>query len=233
MLVSDTAATDHPTDPTHSDHNESSSNPQRAVKIVLLGDQGVGKTSLRCQFLYHYFSSTYRATIGADFLMHRMKSSDGTIVDLQIWDTAGQERFNAVSKAFYRGSDIGVIVYDITNSESFYHLAKWLDNFVANCGGSKPFIMIVGNKLDHDTTRQISMRQAVEFATSQIEEGLMQDVKLDVIEVSAKNKTQVNGLFQRCAELAALKLKNDDLMPISFDSVDVASEMPEQRHGCC
>lgn len=89
------------------------------VKVVLLGDQSVGKTSLRSQYLYRYFSSMYKATIGADFLMKRVRTPDDQIMDLQIWDTAGQERFNAVSRAFYRGADIGVIVYDITNAESF------------------------------------------------------------------------------------------------------------------
>ncbi|VEU21820.1 DEKNAAC102331 [Brettanomyces naardenensis] len=203
----------------------------RSIKLVLLGDQGVGKTSLRCQFLYHYFSSSYKATIGADFLMYKAKTKDDSFIDLQIWDTAGQERFNAVSRAFYRGADIGIFVYDITNSESFYDLSKWIENFLSNCGSSKPFVMIVGNKIDNETIRQISYRQAVEFASTQVEEGLIRDVKMDVIETSAKNYRDVEKLFARCGELGEIKLKDDDMVMMSFGSVDVA--VRKERRGCC
>ncbi|QPG74974.1 hypothetical protein FOA43_002313 [Brettanomyces nanus] len=208
------------------------------IKVVLLGDQGVGKTSLRSQLLYHYFSSSYKATIGADFLMYKMKTSEDEFVDLQIWDTAGQERFNAVSRAFYRGADIGIFVYDISSSDSFYNLAKWIDKFTANTSDSKPLIMIVGNKLDNETIRQISYRQAKEFSRTQLEEGMIENSDLDVVETSAKNYRDVEKLFMRCGELGAIKMKNNDLMSMSFDGIDVAMEPSaeaagEGSRGCC
>lgn len=209
-----------------------------AIKVVLLGDPSVGKTSLRSQYLYRYFSSMYKATIGADFLMRRVRTSDDGVVDLQIWDTAGQERFNAVSRAFYRGADVGVVVYDITNAESFYHLAKWVDDFVANCGGSRPYLIIVGNKRDNKSIRQISYRQAAEFAAKQVEDGLIRDTERDVVETSAKRHQDTVDLFSRCAELGAQKLKNDALSPMGFDEADTSNTVdiagfPGKQSGCC
>lgn len=191
----------------------------RSVKVVLLGDQGVGKTSLRCQFLYHYFSSSYKATVGADFLTYKVKTHDDEFVNLQIWDTAGQERFNAVSRAFYRGADIGILVYDITNPDTFYNLDKWLENFVANARG-RPYIVVVGNKLDRESIRRVSSRQAVEFASHQ-EDGLFQDVDKDVLETSAKRHEDVEKVFQRCAQLGALKVDYGELEQMGFDTVDI------------
>ncbi|ODV84029.1 hypothetical protein CANARDRAFT_29481 [[Candida] arabinofermentans NRRL YB-2248] len=199
--------------------NTKANDELRAVKVILLGDQSVGKTSIRSQYIHHYFSNNYKATIGADFLSYKVKTKSNDFVGLQIWDTAGQERYNAVSRAFYRGCDIAILIYDITNSESFHNLDKWLNNFLKYCGSSQPKVMIIGNKSDCSSLRQISFRQAVEFA-GHLSEGLVDDSKLDLIEVCARNYLDVEKIFNRCAEIGLVKVKEQgQLVRLDFDTV--------------
>merc|ERR1719473_1870579 len=94
------------------------------LKVIILGDSGVGKTSLMNQYVNKKFSNQYKATIGADFLTKEVLL-DEKLVTMQIWDTAGQERFQSLGVAFYRGADACVLVYDITNARSFSQLQTW------------------------------------------------------------------------------------------------------------
>lgn len=199
---------------------------QRSLKVILMGDASVGKTSLRSQFVHHVFSSSYRATIGGDYLTATVNNTL-----LQIWDTAGQERFNSISKTFYRGSDIAIFVYDLTNLVTFQHLGRWINDFLENCHVLKPGIVIVGNKLDKLNLRQISLRQAREFASTNINlVDLIEDLKLDVIELSAKNLAEVELLFNRVVELGSAKMNQfDDIL--EYDNVDITT--PSRKYGCC
>ncbi|KAG9311170.1 P-loop containing nucleoside triphosphate hydrolase protein [Chiua virens] len=101
------------------------------VKLVLIGASGVGKTSLRTQYISGRFSTGYRATIGADFiaktLPHPTRPDD--VVTLQIWDTAGQERFSSLSTAFFRGADAALLMFDVNRPESLTALKKWWQEF--------------------------------------------------------------------------------------------------------
>ena len=125
-----------------------SSKKKNTLKVVIIGDSGVGKTSVLQRYMSGKFSAQHRATVGADFL-----SKDITLgaknYNLQVWDTAGQERFQSIGSAFYRGSDCCVVVFDITQAKSFDNLETWKNEFI-NQGGIKdperfPFI-ILGNK---------------------------------------------------------------------------------------
>lgn len=92
------------------------------LKVVLIGDGGVGKTSLRNQYIHKKFTDAYKATIGADFITKEVETNDGKKVMMQIWDTAGQERFQSLGVAYYRGADACILVYDVNNYLSFQHL---------------------------------------------------------------------------------------------------------------
>uniref|UniRef100_A0A8C8X154 RAB6A, member RAS onco family n=99 Tax=Amniota TaxID=32524 RepID=A0A8C8X154_PANLE len=150
-------------------------NPLRKFKLVFLGEQSVGKTSLITRFMYDSFDNTYQATIGIDFLSKTMYLEDRT-VRLQLWDTAGQERFRSLIPSYIRDSTVAVVVYDITNVNSFQQTTKWIDD-VRTERGSDVIIMLVGNKTDLADKRQVS-----------IEEGERKAKELNVmfIETSAK-----------------------------------------------
>uniref|UniRef100_A0A3B1J4C3 RAB6B, member RAS oncogene family b n=1 Tax=Astyanax mexicanus TaxID=7994 RepID=A0A3B1J4C3_ASTMX len=163
-------------------------NPLRKFKLVFLGEQSVGKTSLITRFMYDSFDNTYQATIGIDFLSKTMYLEDRT-VRLQLWDTAGQERFRSLIPSYIRDSTVAVVVYDITNVNSFQLTSKWIDD-VRTERGSDVIIMLVGNKTDLEEKRQIT-----------IEEGEQRAKELNVmfIETSAKTGSNVKQLFRRVA----------------------------------
>uniref|UniRef100_A0A7N8XBI3 RAB41, member RAS oncogene family n=1 Tax=Mastacembelus armatus TaxID=205130 RepID=A0A7N8XBI3_9TELE len=164
-------------------------NPLRKFKLVFLGEQSVGKTSLITRFMYDSFDNTYQATIGIDFLSKTMYLEDRTI-RLQLWDTAGQERFRSLIPSYIRDSAAAVVVYDIANLNSFQQTSKWIDD-VRTERGSDVIIMLVGNKTDlADKSRQITT-----------EEGEQRAKELNVmfIETSAKTGYNVKQLFRRVA----------------------------------
>ncbi|MCO5593721.1 hypothetical protein L7F22_047738 [Adiantum nelumboides] len=99
------------------------------LKVIILGDSGVGKTSLMNQYVNKKFSNQYKATIGADFLTKEVQVED-RLVTMQIWDTAGQERFQSLGVAFYRGADCCVLVYDVNVMKSFENLDNWRNEFL-------------------------------------------------------------------------------------------------------
>ncbi|XP_060668613.1 ras-related protein Rab7 isoform X2 [Ziziphus jujuba] len=106
------------------------------LKVIILGDSGVGKTSLMNQYVNRKFSNQYKATIGADFLTKEVQFEDRQFT-LQIWDTAGQERFQSLGVAFYRGADCCVLVYDVNVMKSFENLNNWREEFLIQVSEKK------------------------------------------------------------------------------------------------
>ncbi|KAJ7247092.1 P-loop containing nucleoside triphosphate hydrolase protein, partial [Mycena rebaudengoi] len=124
-------------------------------KVVIIGASGVGKTSIRGQYISARFSTSYRATIGADFITKTLPSQEpgGEPVVLQIWDTAGQERFSSLASAFFRGADAAILVYDVTAPHTMHALRKWWAEFrdkapVADADLGAFCVVVVGNKMD-------------------------------------------------------------------------------------
>ncbi|XP_030294057.1 ras-related protein Rab-6A isoform X1 [Sparus aurata] len=198
-------------------------NPLRKFKLVFLGEQSVGKTSLITRFMYDSFDNTYQATIGIDFLSKTMYLEDRTI-RLQLWDTAGQERFRSLIPSYIRDSAAAVVVYDITNVNSFQQTTKWIDD-VRTERGSDVIIMLVGNKTDLADKRQVS-----------IEEGERKAKELNVmfIETSAKAGYNVKQLFRRVA--AALPGMDNTQDKSREDMIDIKlekpPELPASEGGC-
>ncbi|KAI8875295.1 ras-domain-containing protein [Backusella circina FSU 941] len=163
--------------------------PLRKYKLVFLGEQSVGKTSLITRFMYDTFDSTYQATIGIDFLSKTMYLEDKT-VRLQLWDTAGQERFRSLIPSYIRDSSVAIIVYDISNRESFLSTSKWIEDVRAE-RGNEAIVVLVGNKTDLNEKREVT-----------VEEGEKKAKELNTmfVETSAKAGFNVKILFRKVAQ---------------------------------
>ncbi|CAD5335871.1 unnamed protein product [Arabidopsis thaliana] len=129
----------------------------KGYKLVFLGDQGVGKTSIITCFMYGKFDTSYQATIGIDFLSKTTRYEDRTF-RLQLWDTAGQERFKSLVPSYIRDSSVAVIVYDVASKQSFINTSKWIEEVRAE-RGSYVIIVLVGNKTDLVNKRQVSIEE--------------------------------------------------------------------------
>jgi len=202
------------------------------LKVIILGDSGVGKTSLMNQYVNKKFSKQYKATIGADFLTKEVMIDD-KLVTMQIWDTAGQERFQSLGVAFYRGADSCVLVYDITDAKSFESLVGWKEEFLVQAAPNNPTdfpFVCVGNKSDlADTQRSVPTHKATAWCESP-EGGSMPH-----FEASAKESTNVEIAFKRIAEKALARESQNQ--PIFIPQTVALGENNGSRKGkkggCC
>ncbi len=160
------------------------------VKIILLGNTGVGKTALFHSYTDGVFPNEHMATIGVDF-----RSKVVGDQRLQIWDTAGQERYRALTGNYLRSADFVLLVYDITNRESFRSLTEWIEMVRQFVGSSGPRWIVVGNKADRWTHREVSQEEAGIFANS---------IGATVWEVSAKMGLRIADVFESLAALATI-----------------------------
>jgi Ras-related protein Rab-1A len=153
-------------------------------KLVLIGDSGVGKSSLLMRFSDDLYSENYISTIGVDFRF-RTVNVNNKVIKLQIWDTAGQERFRSITSAYYRGADAVLICYDVTNAESFDHVEEWISELF-NVGNSDIIKLIIGNKADQENNKVIATEMGIQLAEKN---------NCEFIETSAKTSTNVDTAF--------------------------------------
>ncbi|GMI10420.1 hypothetical protein TrVE_jg5634 [Triparma verrucosa] len=200
------------------------------LKIIILGDSGVGKTSLMNQYVSKRFTSQYKATIGADFLTKEIMVDD-KLVTLQIWDTAGQERFQSLGVAFYRGADACMLTYDITNPKSFDSLDSWRQEFLVQAGPSDednfPFV-VLGNKVDKEAERRVGKSKAAQWCKSK-----GGDAPVPHMQTSAKEAVQVEAAFLEAAKLALARDTGDDDIFIP-ETINLNNQQAaKQSGGCC
>lgn len=198
-------------------------------KIVFLGDQGVGKTSLITRFMYNTFDTHYAATIGIDFLSKTMYLDDQTI-RLQLWDTAGQERFRSLIPSYIRDSKVAMVVYDVANRESFDDIPRWCD-YVRTERGDDVIMVLVGNKSDLPD-RVVTTEEGEELA-KKLGFNLF-------METSSKNGYGVKNLFKKVAKL--LPSANGDVptgdnegaeQKDTAQTIDISTvTKPEDNGGC-
>ncbi len=168
-------------------------------KIVLMGDGGVGKSSLRRKFMGKTFTRQYIMTIGADFSV-KMVDLGREKVKFIIWDLAGQPHFREVRAGFYRGARGALLVYDITRRETFENAPFWMEEFLKNSGEEGLAAILVGNKIDLRTGGQGEV--STEEGRSMREELERRfKIPVDFIETSAKTGQNVEKAFMRLAEL--------------------------------
>ncbi|XP_031099720.1 ras-related protein Rab7-like [Ipomoea triloba] len=198
------------------------------LKVIILGDSGVGKTSLMNQYVNGKFSHQYKATIGADFLTKEVEFED-RLYTLQIWDTAGQERFQSLGVAFYRGADCCVLVYDVNVSKSFENLNNWREEFLIQASPSDPEnfpFVVLGNKMDVDggNSRVVSEKKAKAWCASKGD-------NIPYFETSAKEGFNVEAAFQ-CIAKNSLKKEPEEDMYIP-DTIDVARGHQQRSTAGC
>ena len=159
------------------------------LKILILGDSSVGKTTLLLKYVDGYFPTIYVATIGVEFKVKKI-NVNGIDLNLQIWDTAGQERFRGVTRNFMKGADGIIYAYDITKKSSFDSLKNWIIQSEESTVGFKK--IIIGNKTDLETERVVSKEAFQKFCQNKNIQGM---------EVSAKNGNNVDKCFELIAKL--------------------------------
>ena len=132
-------------------------------KVILIGDSSVGKTNLLNRFVKNEFNSQSKPTVGVDFFSKTV-TIDKKSVKAQIWDTAGQERFKAFSSAYYNGSHGAIIVYDVTNKDSFENVKNWITELKTHLELGNLVVMLIGNKTDLENQRQVTEEQGRSLA---------------------------------------------------------------------
>ena len=177
------------------------------VRVVLIGDSQVGKTSLVQRFVRSSFEKQQRSTIGAVFHTYE-RSYNGTDVVMQIWDTAGQEKYRSLGPIYYRNSVAGICVFDMTNKETLSGLEKWISEFRKQT--NDPILYIVGNKIDIQDKITVTEEEAKAFSKSQNAKLIFSSAKTgeNVQEIfeSIFQDLGANGKFEVKKELA----KNED-----------------------
>lgn len=197
-------------------------------KLLLIGDSGVGKSCLLLRFMDETYSDSYISTIGVDFRIRSIEA-DGKHIKLQIWDTAGQERFRTITSSYYRGANGIIVVYDITDKESFENVQQWLRE-IERYASDSVISLLIGNKLDLKEQRQVSNITAREFC---------QQNDMDFLETSAKDNTNVGNFFVQIA-LKILEKEDANTMAqtmkrniYSEESIKIKTAQNNQNNGCC
>eukprot|EP01084_Bolivina_argentea_P113778 202714_1 len=186
-------------------------------KLVLLGDAAVGKSCLVVRFVRDEFFEYQEPTIGAAFLTQTVQLEDAT-VKLEIWDTAGQERYRSLAPMYYRGAAAAIVVYDVTNKESFNGAKSWV-NELQRRGDPNVVIALAGNKADLSARRQVPLEEALAYAE---ENGIQH------METSAKNALNVKNIFIEIAKKLPKSTAQTDR-----EAFPIMPPRREKQTGCC
>ena len=193
-------------------------------KIVLIGDTSVGKSCLLTRFADDQFTDNYVTTIGVDFRFKTMIVMD-KIIKVQVWDTAGEERYRSITNAYYRGAEGILIVFDLTNEESFKSIQNWI-NEVTVFTGKDVIIICLGNK--SDLKSEISKNTIDEFKKK---------TNLEIFNVSAKTGEGVEEAFKHIIELLIKKNtdKKEENNAINLTPNTNNNNIPtdKKKESCC
>ena len=170
------------------------------IKLILVGDKSVGKTSIITQFSEKQFSNEYIPTIGSDKIMKEIEIK-GEKLNLEIWDTVGQEQYRTVNKIFIKNAQIALIVYDITDKDSFNDLNFWLKEINDN-NSKKAICCVLSNKSDLYENQVVDSEEGKNFAAEK---------KMKFFETSAKDYESIeNVFFEICEDYLVQKKKKEE-----------------------
>ena len=195
-------------------------------KVLLLGNSNVGKSSLFLRFVDDIWNDTFVPTIGVDFKIKTF-DIDEKKIKMQIWDTAGQERFKNIIASYYRGAHGILLIYDVTDKDSFKNLSNWIIEIEKNAN-KNVLKLLIGNKTDLEDKRVITYNQGKEFADG---------YGLKYIETSAKKNLNVNEAFETLGRELILHSEDKKIVrqrqnkKISVASVQVLNA--NKKKQCC
>ncbi|KAK7205589.1 ras family-domain-containing protein [Myxozyma melibiosi] len=200
----------------------SSRNYDILIKLLLIGDSGVGKSCLLLRFSEDSFTPSFITTIGIDFKI-RTIDLDGKRIKMQIWDTAGQERFRTITTAYYRGAMGILLVYDVTDEKSFNNIRNWFANVEqhASEGVNK---LLIGNKCDWEEKRAVSTEQG---------KALANELGIPFIEASAKANINVEEAFVSLARQIKQRVDLASEPQPSSSGVDINNSKSSSGGGKC
>ncbi|KAH8421435.1 hypothetical protein KR009_007644 [Drosophila setifemur] len=190
-------------------------------KLLIIGDSGVGKSSLLIRFSDDTFSGSYITTIGVDFKI-RTVDINGLRVKLQIWDTAGQERFRTITSTYYRGTHGVIVVYDVTNGESFANVRRWLEEIQNNCDVVNK--VLVGNKNDDPDRKVVITEDAQRFA---------KQMDIELYETSAKDNINVDDMFLSITRQVLQHKLRTTSNEQQKDTINLKNTPGTKRRKCC
>ena len=168
------------------------------IKIIVVGDSGVGKTNLINRFASDKFDTNSKATIGVEFVYKTLKINK-EVIKVEVWDTAGQERYRAITSSYYKGAKGAIIVYDITNADSFNNVESWM-NEVTKKGKTDMQFLLVGNKKDLINDRKVTEQKGIDKA---------KELNMNLFEASALEKTNVNEAFNYLVKEIYLNIRKE------------------------
>lgn len=188
------------------------------IKILILGDQCAGKTSLMLRYTDSNFTENHSTTLGIDFKVKPI-THNGSDYFIQIWDSAGQERFRNITRTYYKKSSAIIVAYDTTSSKSFNNIENWIKN-ISNEVDSKVPIVLVATKCDMDCQEKFSDKG----------KSLAKDLKLNFFETSSKTNMNINQVFEYLTE-EAIRLMTIDYR--SRTSSQLQNHLIEKKKGKC
>ncbi|MHA2030997.1 MAG: GTP-binding protein [Candidatus Kariarchaeaceae archaeon] len=173
------------------------------IRLALMGDGAVGKTSLRKQYMGKGFQATHMMTIGSDFAVHNtIIEVDGTQreVMFQIWDLAGQPNFKAVRARFFKGAVAGLCIFDINRRETYNNIPSWIDELWQNNGRGIVPVVLLGNKADLRNKKSVSQKESIKYAKLITERVKNRGFRVEFLETSAKTGLNVKEAFRTIAQ---------------------------------
>ena len=170
------------------------------AKLVLFGEQNVGKSSIAQRFCKNIFTGTHVATIGGAYQQQKVVLNNGITIKYHIWDTGGQERFRSMGNLYYKDASAAILTYDITNEKSLESLNYWIEELNNKCDTEKMVIVLVGNKCDVESSERKILTSVGKSKIYFLFQGYADKNKMMFFETSAKNDIGVKELFNSIAK---------------------------------